>query len=121
MDAAKCAERAMEVIQKFEQGGSKGFLMSFGTDPPTGRSVSVWNYAAFYPGAYRTPEDWATCFAALYYLCEASTSNISVIRFANATTWDGAIFRWKWNDTGRLSFKIAIRCGPRHSPCYMLP
>ncbi|KAL3917312.1 MAG: hypothetical protein SGILL_004775 [Bacillariaceae sp.] len=78
--ARDSAQKSMEVIQNFEKE-SKGFLLSCGgVDPTTGRSVSVWNYAAFNPRAYRNAEDWKNCFAAFYYLCEAAAPDIATIR-----------------------------------------
>lgn len=94
-DAKVATEKAMQVIQDFEKG-SKGFLLSCGgIDLKTGRSVSVWNYAAFNPRAYRSAEDWKNCFAAFYYLCEASAPDIATIRSGMAIICECDDMGWR--------------------------
>ncbi|KAL3902533.1 MAG: hypothetical protein SGARI_005792 [Bacillariaceae sp.] len=93
-DAKKASEIAMQVIQDFEKG-SKGFLLSCGKDPSTGRHVSVWNYASFTPRSYKSPDDWKTCFAAFYYLCEAAAPDICTIRSGMAIICECDDMGWR--------------------------
>jgi len=113
-DAATAADKAMEVIQKFENG-SKGFLLGFGKDNATGRSVSVWNYAAFNPRSYKTSEEWATCFAAFYYLCEASAPDIATIRSGMAVICDCDDMGWR-----NFSLEIEKHGAALFQDCYPL-
>ena len=90
------AEKGVESITTFLEKTSPGFFMSFGREcgDAVGPALITLNLTSFLPRKYRTPEDWKVLFSALYYLFEASSTDIAAIREGTAFICDCDLIGW---------------------------